>query len=301
MAESYSITSLTDTGSGLDSRASIPAYNPLVAVEYGSAQDGDTAPAFTFRNTVSTDQQTYGGGKCIQLLTLPSNPGVFCGGHGYGGRHTTPVLIPLGNTIWLRIRAYFPSALSFGYTYGSGAPTTPEADGCGGLSADGSIPAGIKGLMFGENGNTSKSYFNFPNNLRSINSAANSGVMAIESNPSAQQNINVSFARDQWITLEFAVKASNTGNGFARCWYNGTVIAQATNISTVTAGATAINQWGLGDYWNGSPWTDGVAGRDTFYVDDVIVATDVGGYGAPTGEDSSGNPMIGTEITVRDF
>lgn len=299
MAENHTITLNPAPGGGLDSRTVFPEYTPLAAVGYGSLASGATAPIFSFRHTVSNEQSTYGGGKCIRLLTLPTVPGSVCGGHFFGGRMALATPVPLGNIIWQRMRFYFPTAFSFGTAYYSGSPSSPAGDGCG-ASADGGLQ-GTKWLVFSPNTGTARTYILIPNALRAANQTLGSGFLSMEADTTAQQALNVVFPRDQWVTLELAIKVSNTGTGWARAWMDGVLIAQALNINTVAGGVASITEYGCGDYWNGTPWSDGVADRDEFFVDDIIVATDVGGYGAPEATDAAGNLMIGTEVTVRDF
>lgn len=288
----------------LDYRQTYPTYTPLVNISCRGYANGATPPIFGNGATVSTDRGVVED-RCIKVLTTPSQPGVVCGAHGYGGRMNLPVVVPIGNTVWQRMKMYIPSAFSFGYTYGSGAPSTPSGDGCGGLSADGN-PTGTKWLVYSPNNATGRIYLNAPNSLRTISQTAGTGVLALEPNPSAQQSLSIVFPRDQWFTLEMAIKVSITGTGYARAWMDGALIAEGQvagnkNISTIDSTATSIKEYGLGDYFNGTPWTDGTAGRNFFYVDEVLVATDIGGYGAPTALDSNGYPMIGTSVRNRDF
>lgn len=298
------INNLNLVNGKLDSGESVPTYTPLVNVVSRSYSNGATAPIFGNGSTVSTDR-SFVEDRCIKVPTFPSNPGVTCGSHSFAGRMTLPVNIPTGNTIWQRMKFYIPSAFSFGYRWGSGAPTTPTDDGCGGYSPDGG-PQGLKFLVFSPDIGTSRIYLNAPNSLRTIAQTSGTGVLAIESNPSAQRGLSIVYPRDTWFTLELAVKVSNTGTGYVRAWMNDVLIAEAQiagnkNVSTIDVSASAIKEWGLGSYWNGTPWTDGAAGRDFFYVDEVIVATDVSGYGEPTATDSNGYKMIGSQVRNRDF
>jgi hypothetical protein len=299
MAENHNISLNVNPNGGLDSRSIFPEYTPLRAVEYGALSVGAAAPVFSFRNTMSNERSSYGGGKCIRLLTLPTVPGSVCGGHFFAGRMTLSTPVPLGNIIWQRMRFYFPAAFSFGAAYYSGSPSSPAGDGCG-ASADGGLQ-GTKWLVFSPNSGTARTYLLIPNALRAVNQTPGSGFLSMEADPTAQQALNVVFPRDQWITLELAIKVSNTGTGWARAWLDGQLIAQALNVNTVAGGVTSITEYGVGDYWNGTPWSDGGADRDEFFIDDIVVASDVAGYGAPDATDAAGNLMIGTEVTVRDF
>jgi hypothetical protein len=68
-----------------------------------------------------------------------------------------------------------------------------------------------------------------------------------------------------------------------------------------TAAGAAIVEWGLGDYWNGVPWTDGQPGRTDFWIDEVIVATDADGYSGPSTTDSGGHAYIPSCVRVADL
>ncbi len=283
-----------------------PTYTPLVNIKPWIYANGQSSPIFNHQSPiVTTERAGVTQSKCIKVFTNPSNPSVTCGGHLFGGRMNLPVDIPAGKTVWQRMKFYIPSAFSFGYRWGSGAPTTPTGDGCGGYSPDGG-PQGLKFLVFSPDVGTARAYLNAPNSLRTISQTSGTGVLALEANPSAQRGLSIVFPRDQWFTLELAVKVSNTGTGYARAWMNETLIAESQiagnkNVSTIDVAATAIREWGLGSYWNGTPWTDGAAGRDFFYVDEVLVATDVDGYGMPDAVDANGYPMIGVDVNNVDF
>jgi len=226
-----------DAASGkYNSNSNPQTYTPLVNVDLRPLANGALAPVFGYGSTVSTD---FGQeGKSIKVLTYPSNPGTLCGTHGFAGRVTLPVPIPLGNTIWQRMKFRFPSAFSFGYTYGSGAPSSPVGDGCGGASADGN-PTGIKWLVLSPNNGTGRIYYNASNSLRSITQTATSGVLAIEANPAAQQNARIVFPRDQSVTIEMACLVAHSG-GYVRVWVDGVLLAEAVNVRTIDNLSTSI-------------------------------------------------------------
>lgn len=282
----------------------LPSYTPLYVLKLDSYADGQTSPIFNWNTPiVSTERAGVEQSKSIRLRTRPSNPGVLCGTNNYAGRMNLSQNIPLGNTIWLRMKMYFPSTFSFGYSYAADTVPTPTADGCPAIANDGNT-TGTKWLVFSPDVGTSRAYLLAPNDFRQINSAAGSGRVALEYN-AVSTSLNVSFPRDRWVTLELAMKVSNTGTGYLRAWMDGVLIGSlggATGtVSTISPSAAAVKDWGLGDYWNGSPWTDGSAGRDTFYVDEVVVATDISGFGAPTATDSNGYPMIGVDVKNKYF
>jgi len=69
---------------------------------------------------------------------------------------------------------------------------------------------------------------------------------------------------------------------------------------TFSEGSSAYD-WGIGNYWNGVPWTDGGLGRTDFWVDEIILATDMEGYGAPDTLDDGGRPYIPSNMRVNEF
>jgi len=298
----FSMTGLINPATGLlDSKyreGAPPAnYTPLVNINLRGLANGATPPIFGNGATVSTD---YGQeGRSIKVITNPTQVGVTCGTHFFAGRQTLPVAVPLGKTVWQRMKFRFPAAFSFGYTYGAGAPSTPAADGCS-ANADGG-PTAFKFMVFSPNVGTGRIYYNASNSLRSIAQNSTSGVLAMEASPDAQQLARKIFPRDQVVTCEVAVKVAHDNTGYARVWVDEELLAEAVNVRTIQDAATAISEFGVGDYWNGTPWTDGVAGRNVFYVDEILVASDIDGYGAPSGRDSADRPMIGSEIRNRDF
>ena len=48
-------------------------------------------------------------------------------------------------------------------------------------------------------------------------------------------------------------------------------------------------------------YTDGAPDRNSFYIDDIILASDLPGYGAPTGVDAAGNAYIDPATRVGDL
>ena len=293
-----------DSVAGADGNSRLPSYIPMYVLNLGSYTNGQASPIFNWNTPiVTTERAGVDQSKCIRVLTRPTNPAVTCGTNNFAGRMNLSHDVPLGKTIWLRMKMFFPSAFSFGYTYAGSTVPTPTADGCPGIANDGN-PTGTKWLVFSPDVGTSRAYLLAPNDFRSINPAVGSGRVALEYN-AVTQPITAAFPRDEWVTLELAMKVSNTGTGYLRAWMNGVLIGSlggpTGTISTVSPSATAIHDWGLGDYWNGSPWTDGLAGRDTFYVDEVVVATDLDGYGAPESVDSNGYPMIGVDVKNKYF
>jgi len=107
--------------------------------------------------------------------------------------------------------------------------------------------------------------------------------------------------RDQWFTLQMAVKVGSADNsGFIRTWLNGNFVGELIT-ATSNPSKTSIGRWGIGDYWNGIPWTNGTTATDSFWIDDIILASDYGPYGGILKQDSGGRLYIPDSLTVRDI
>lgn len=287
-----------------DGVSKYPTYTPLVNIKPWLYANGAASPIFNHQSPiVTTERAGVTQSKCIKVFTNPSNPSVTCGGHLFGGRMNLPVDIPVGKTVWQRMKMYFPSEFSLGYSYAGGTVPTAASYGCGAISQDGGSQ-GTKWLVFSPDVGTARAYMLAPNAFRAVDAPAG-GSVTTEPNGGTTSGLSITFPRDQWVTIETAVKVSKTGAGYLRVWINGVLAGQlggsSGTHSTIAAEASAIRQYGLGDYWNGAPWTDGAAGRNFFYVDEVLVATDVDGYGMPDAVDSNGYPMIGVDVNNVDF
>jgi len=295
---------LLDSVAGEDGSNRLPSYTPMYVLRLNEYANGQASPIFNWNTPiVSTERAGVDQSKSIRLRTRPSNPAVLCGTNNFAGRMNLAQNIPLGKTVWMRMKMFFPSEFSFGYSWAGNTVPTPADDGCPSVSNDGN-PTGTKWLVFSPDVGTARAYLLAPNDFRQVNPAVGSGRVALEYN-AVTTPISAAFPRDEWVTLELAMKVSNTGTGYLRAWMNGVLIGSlggsTGTISTISPSATAVKDWGLGDYWNGSPWTDGAANRDTFYIDEVVVATDVDGYGAPEALDSNGYPMIGVDVKNKYF
>ena len=127
---------------------------------------------------------------------------------------------------------------------------------------------------------------------RSINQPASPTLTLIVESGAQVTSGSYSVPRDQWVALQMAVNIKKDTTGWARVWADDQLIVDRSGIRTISDDATGINQYGIGDYWNGFPYTDGLAGRDAFYIDEIMVASDQEGYGEPTGIDANGNAYI---------
>lgn len=174
-------------------------------------------------------------------------------------------------------------------------------DGAGPIDGGGSS---LKWLCFLPDVSTLVTYINSSCVPRSVTGGGAIRRILIETSSQSIDpigGVDVPFPRDQWFSLQLGMKVSNTGDGWVRAWLNDQLAVERLNINTVTASDTAIRAWGIGDYWNGLPFSDGQPGRDTFYIDDIIVASDMAGYGAPDTTDAAGNPYISPDTLAGDF
>lgn len=123
---------------------------------------------------------------------------------------------------------------------------------------------------------------------------------------SEHENIPVDFfsqtvPRDQWFTLQMAVKLSSASlGGHIRMWFNDNYLGEVAT-RTVDTTVNSIGRWGIGDYWNGVPWTNGTTATDSFWIDDIILATDYGPYGGILTQDSGGRLWIPPTLTYQDI
>jgi hypothetical protein len=257
----------------------------------GTVYTGSQGNRMTYDNT-----RAYVGTQSIKCQTVLGQPPATCGGSvWFGGRFNLPALIPAGYSIWFRARFYLPSTLPMGYCFGTS--DTTDAATCS-QPADGS--GSTKWLVLAPDTGTDRLYTNLmtprramglDNGFRMISEAQNDGNFV--------DNTTV-IPRDQWFSLQMQIYlAAGTNAGYMRLWLNDTYIGQLTK-ATLANSSYKIKEWGLGDYWNGVPWTDGGGSRtDLLWMDDVIIATDYTGYGAPLTVDSGGRPYISTAATVE--
>lgn len=192
-----------------------------------------------------------------------------------------------------------PSAASAGnnvHTYDKA-----EAAFCN-TSADAGT-SGIKWLVFAPDSGTRRIYTKIGSERRQIEQGPNARL-AIESEVPGHNDIqSYTIPLDQWVCFQMAVKVSSGTDGYMRIWIDDQLMCESLDAQTIESsdGATGLDKWGLGDYWNGIPWTDGAEGRDEFYIDNLIVASDLPGYGAPTGVDANGNPYIDPNTRAEDL
>lgn len=263
------------------------------------AESGSDGAAYSGSSTMLySTARAYSGSKSIRCPLSHGQPPVTCGGSvWFGGRFTLPTMIPEGYSVWFRARFYLPSTVPMGYCFGTS--DTGDAATCG-KPADGS--GTTKWLVMAPDTGTSRLYMNLmtprramglDNGLRLVSEPQNDGNFV--------DNTTV-IPRDQWFSLQIQINLSSaTNGGYIRAWIDDTYIGQHTK-KTLDASGYKLKEWGLGDYWSGVPWTDGNVSRTAdFWMDDVIIATDYTGYGAPLTTDSGGRPYIANSITVANI
>jgi len=265
-----------------------------------------------WRYSEYSNVQAVSGGQSLMLGQNRASTTTGCdGNHFWGNRQNLdeeaglPEAIPIGNTVWMRIYHYFPSTFSFGHMYQTGIDSA-EAAACG-KSSDGNY-SGMKWLVFAPNSGTRRIYHQLPSGRRKIEQPSTSdpenSTQRIQSEvlgKVAQSSVPV--ALNQWVAIQMAVKVASDNTGWIRLWNGSELIAEVLDVPTVHTpdGATSIQSWGLGDYWNGVPYTDGEEGRNALYIDEIIIASDMPGYGAPTGVDAAGNAYIDPTTRIGDF
>jgi hypothetical protein len=268
----------------------------LVAESFSSGSVGNTYQGKT-RWTYSDTRARTGTKSGRIQLSLGQPPGTCGGAHEFGGRLTLPTLIPEGYNVWYRAYFYLPSTMPMGYCF-SGSDDADAAT-CG-KSADG--PGHTKWMVMAPDTGTARLYMNLRMPRRAM--GLNNGYHLISE---AQQtegdyiNTTLVIPRDEWFCLQVHIYLSSvTNGGFIRGWMNDTYLGQHSK-KTLANSAYKLKEWGIGSYWNGVPWTDGDVSRtDMFWVDDMIVATDYPGYGAPTTQDSGGRYFIHPDATAED-
>lgn len=289
---------LFDQGGGVLGIREPAAYTPLVTEDFESGTLGNTFPGWKSGASIYDNTRSFDGTKSLKISTDTGQaPGVCGGDTFYGGHSTLPEVIPIGKTIWYRVRYYFPTAFSWGYIFGGGdsaeaATCSHSADGNGTLKLSRLAPV---------NG-TARIYLQPTVGRRAVAQPASNVTRVLsETGPTFADfdNAGGKASLDEWVSLQIAVKVESDGTGFLRYWLNDTFIGEATG-PTVSA-LNEIDDWGIGTYWNGVPFTDGAADREDFWVDDIIIASDIDGFGAPTTLDSGGRPYITNSATVGDF
>ncbi len=287
----------------LESNPLAPApFIPLLAEDFSGGVVGTGYPGFeqgTLQHSRYANDQPSLPGQSLKITMDQFNvAGGGCGGNVvFGGRIGLPVNIPVGKWLWVMFRRYHPATQAWGYCYGGGdaaaaAICGKDADGIG----------VIKDMVLSPDNLTGRIYLQPENQRRALSLVSNSMRISIEEGASGNHSSasTANFPMGQWFTSQLGVFVQKNGTGIVRSWINGTLINEFVG-QNINATATAIAEWGIGTYWNGVPYTDAAANRNYFWLKEVIIATDVDGYGAPTGMDNLGNTFIDPNTTVADL
>lgn len=272
-------------------------FRPMVAYD----GDGEAAGAdfLAWRRSVYDDSRSVSQGRSVRVSTNPGPDALpaCSGGHFFAGRTRLPTTVPQGSTLWFRIYQYIPSTFSFGYKYSRAAGDRDIARACG-QYADGNL--WLKWLVLAPHHDfgTARIYLS-PTAARRTLTNPSPQVRLISEALHRPHDEPVDLPRDRWFALQMAVRVSDGDDGFIRAWIDDQYLGEVTGRTTVAD--APIHSWGMGDYWNGVPWTDGAPGRTDFWVDEVIVASDAPGYDAPTGIDSGGRRYIDPCTRVADL
>lgn len=260
---------------------------PLYFDDMASYTVGNAFPSFT-RTTIS-DEQSFTNGKSAKVVLDLGQAPVACGGSPFfAGEIALPEGVPEGNSIWFNARIYLPTTMTWGYTFGQSDGA--EAATCG-HEFDGA--GNLKFLVMQPNTGFARVYVQPPMSRRTI--AQGSGPLYVNSDTGIYGDLSAgTLPKGQWVDFQMKTYVHSV-SGNIQCWINGTYMGQVDG-PTLASAAYNINSFGIGDYWNGVPWSDGGADRDYFYVDSLAVYSDIAGYGAPAGRDSGDRVYIATEV-----
>lgn len=266
-------------------------YNLLFKDDFSSGTVGNSYPGF-HTSTVFANDQPFLTGKSLKINIGAMTPPTCGGAMNYGGRINLPQAVPYGSRIWYSVKLFHPITQTWGYCYDPG--DNVEAVACG-KESDGN--EWRKFMVLAPTTGTARIYLEPKSVRRNTNQFA--GVR-LYSEASQQPYINnsVAFPLGRWYTLQIEAFLDAT-NGYMRYWIDDQLIGQAT-AAPVSVG-NSIAQWGIGDYWNGCPYTDGAPNRTYFWLRDVMIATNAPGFTAPTDTDGLGNIYIAPTRIPKDF
>lgn len=273
-----------------------PSYTPLLKEDFSSGTIGAQYSTWNSKSVYANDQPGVTGRSLKMTLDANSQAnldGSICGGnHFFGGRSTLPVEIPVGKKIWVRWKRYIPSTFTWGFCY-AGADSA-AASACS-KSADGNT--WLKDLVFSPKVGTARIYIQ-PKVQRRIATQSAGNRIISENGPIYSDQASVAYPLNQWFDHQVCVFVNDTGAGFIYEWIDGVLVNQVSGAN-VSSG-NSLNDFGIGDYWNGVPYTNtGVT--LAMWARELIICTDIAGYGAPTGSDSGGRAIIDPSTTVADF
>lgn len=270
-------------------------FTPLHTEDFSSGSLG--AAYSTWTRSVFDNTRSVSGSQSLKVSTNTGEPPATCGGgHTFAGRNNLPVAIPEGNRLWVSYKVYHPSSFGWGYCFGTS--DTTDAATCG-KSADGS--GGLKYMVVAPDTGTARIYYSPRVGRRSV-SFIDTVRLVSEVGANLSPVVSWGLNLDAWNTIQMEIYVHSGAEGYVRYWVNDTFLGQLDG-ATIGNSSYKIAQWGMGNYWNGVPYTDstGDSTREDFWLDEVIIASDIDGYGAPTTTDSGGRIYISPTTTVGDF
>jgi len=296
-------------GLNVAARAAATTFVPMYKEDFSVGTVGEPNPAW--RYSEYSDTRSVSGTQSTRMGANRGQGDPICGGSHFFGNNQSmaepeglPEAVPIGNTIWFRTFFYFASTYSFGYVFRTGQDNA-EASACGHSADMGNT--GIKWMNFDSEGTDGKIYTNLPSSRRKAAQPSGSDpeidsiIIQNEAGSGGITGAGMLVPLDRWFSMQLAIKVSRDNTGWIRLWIDDDLRAEQLDVNTIQAGDTEITRWGIGDWWNGIPWTDGSPGEDDLWLDEIIIASDLPGYGAPTGVDASGNAYIDPATRVGDL
>ncbi len=266
-------------------------YNTVFKDDFSSGTIGASYPGW-HTSTVYANDHPWLTGKSLKVNLGAMTPPVCGGSMNYGGRSNFAQAIPYGSRIWYSVKLFHPVTQTWGYCYDAG--DTAEAIACG-KQSDGN--EWRKFMVLAPTTGTARIYLEPKSAKRNVNQFPGTRLYS-EASQQPYINSEIAWPLGRWYTLQMEVLLNDT-TGYMRYWVDDQFVGGIT-AGTVSAG-NSIAQWGIGDYWNGCPYTDGAADRTHFWMKDVIICTDAPGYTAPTDVDGGGRTYIAPTRQPRDF
>jgi len=276
------------------------AFVPLIAEDFSSGTLGATYPGWHSTSVYADDQPELTGRSLKTTLNQQSQANLdiaACGGsQSFCGRSNLPIDIPIGKKLWISMERFHPVTQSWGYCYDN-TPGDYEAATICGQNADG--PGILKDMVLAPSLGFGRIYLQPSIQRRNVAIVPNKMRISCEVAEAGDETTFMGFPLGEWFTSQLFVHVQSDGTGIIRAWINGILVNEF--IGPNVGVGSALREWGMGDYWNGVPYTDGAANRGTFWIKQVIAATDVEGYGAPNGLDNMGNIFIDPSTKVADL
>lgn len=271
----------------------IATFNPLYKQDFSAGTIGNTFSTWEAGAVYANDQPSAAG-KSLKVTIFPNtqnnlNISACAGSSVFGGRSEFSVPIPIGKTVWISCKRYIPTNFTWGYCYGSGDSSAASA--CG-ESADGNN--WLKDLVFSQSQPGGRIYIQPSASRRSVIQLPGNRIIT-EQNASVSDDSDVVYPLGEWFTHQVRIFVSDAGDGEIDEWINGDRVN--THNGANVAASSSLIEWGMGNYWNGVPYTNGSASLSQ-WIREVIIATDIDGYGAPTGRDSANRIFIDPSTTV---